>query len=82
MRQKTSLSSNAPAIIWAHGGPTGMITNSFQLYAQYFAARGYLFFAANYRGSIGYGKAYRESLNGHWGIHVRVPTAGSNLTLP
>ncbi|MHA2030465.1 MAG: alpha/beta hydrolase family protein, partial [Candidatus Kariarchaeaceae archaeon] len=59
---------DAPIIINIHGGPTGMATNVFTRNSQYFATRGYLFFELNYRGSIGYGKEYRQKLNGNWGI--------------
>ncbi|OLS23866.1 MAG: Acylamino-acid-releasing enzyme [Candidatus Heimdallarchaeota archaeon LC_2] len=60
---------NAPLIIEVHGGPTGMKTNTFSLGAQYYASRGYAFFQVNHRGSIGYGREYREILNGNWGIY-------------
>ncbi|MFV2015857.1 MAG: prolyl oligopeptidase family serine peptidase, partial [Candidatus Heimdallarchaeota archaeon] len=60
---------NAPVIINVHGGPTGMATNSFNRSAQYFASRGYLYFELNYRGSIGFGKEYRQKLNGNWGVY-------------
>jgi dipeptidyl aminopeptidase/acylaminoacyl peptidase len=59
----------APLIINVHGGPTGMATNSFNRTAQYFASRGYVYFELNYRGSIGFGKEYRQKLNGNWGIY-------------
>ena len=59
---------DAPVIVNVHGGPTGMRTNSWDYYAQYFASRGFLFIELNYRGSIGYGREYRESLNEKWGI--------------
>ncbi|MCE7734146.1 MAG: S9 family peptidase [Candidatus Heimdallarchaeota archaeon] len=60
---------NAPVIINVHGGPTGMATNSFNRNAQYYASRGYAYFELNYRGSIGFGKEYRQKLNGNWGIY-------------
>ncbi|NLC29723.1 MAG: S9 family peptidase, partial [Chloroflexi bacterium] len=37
------------------------------LEAAYFTSRGYAYFAVNYRGSSGYGRSYREALNGNWG---------------
>jgi dipeptidyl aminopeptidase/acylaminoacyl peptidase len=36
---------------------------------QYFVARGWCVAAPNYRGSRGYGRAYREALNGNWGVY-------------
>ncbi|KKN33522.1 hypothetical protein LCGC14_0803020, partial [marine sediment metagenome] len=58
---------NAPGVILVHGGPTGMSTDQFNGFIQYLATRGYGVFAINHRGSIGYGKDYREKLNGNWG---------------
>ena len=53
---------NAPLIVNIHGGPTGMVRNQFTTSPQYFATRGYVFFELNYRGSIGYGRDYRQKL--------------------
>lgn len=61
--------TNAPTIIIIHGGPTGMAMNRFKPNYPYFASRGWVVFALNHRGSIGYGRAYRESLNGNWGLY-------------
>ena len=58
-----------PAIIQIHGGPTGQRDCSFSPANQFFATRGYAVLEVNYRGSTGYGKAYRQSLNGKWGIY-------------
>ncbi len=58
-----------PAIIQIHGGPTSQRDCSFNPSSQFFATRGYAVLEVNYRGSTGYGKAYRNSLNGKWGIY-------------
>tara|TARA_B100000315_G_C14594123_1_gene597690 strand:+ start:3381 stop:5279 length:1899 start_codon:yes stop_codon:yes gene_type:complete len=58
-----------PAIIQIHGGPTGQRDMSFSSTNQFFATRGYAVLEVNYRGSTGYGKAYRQALNGKWGIY-------------
>jgi len=56
-----------PAIINIHGGPTSQRVASFNADAQFFATRGWAVVEVNYRGSTGYGKAYVDSLKGHWG---------------
>ncbi|KHN94669.1 Peptidase S9, prolyl oligopeptidase, catalytic domain protein [Metarhizium album ARSEF 1941] len=57
-----------PLIIHAHGGPTGRKGSGLSLRTQYFTSRGYAYLALNYTGSTGYGRQYRESLFGNWGI--------------
>ncbi len=56
-----------PAIISIHGGPTGMADRGLKFKTQYWTNRGYGVFDIDYSGSSGYGKAYRERLNGQWG---------------
>ncbi len=63
-------SQGKPAlIIDIHGGPTGQEMASFNLTAQFFATRGYAYLVVNYRGSTGFGRAYRNMLRGNWGIY-------------
>jgi dipeptidyl aminopeptidase/acylaminoacyl peptidase len=56
-----------PLLVRVHGGPTAQATARFQPEVQYFAVRGYAVLEVNYRGSSGYGRAYREALRGRWG---------------
>lgn len=57
-----------PLVVTCHGGPTGASTDALSLKAQFFTSRGFAFLAVNYRGSSNYGRAYRQALNGQWGI--------------
>ena len=57
-----------PLITAAHGGPTGMADRGLKLKIQYWTSRGFAFLDVDYRGSAGYGTAYRDALNGHWGL--------------
>ncbi|MCB1109331.1 MAG: S9 family peptidase, partial [Chlamydiia bacterium] len=57
-----------PLILRCHGGPTAHAMPAFNLEVQYWTSRGFALADLNYGGSSGYGKAYRERLNGNWGI--------------
>ena len=57
-----------PLIVKSHGGPTAMAEASLDLTVQFWTSRGFALLDVNYGGSTGYGRAYRERLNGKWGI--------------
>jgi len=57
-----------PVIIMVHGGPSSQYTVGYHSGTQFFSSRGYGVLEVNYRGSTGYGRNYREELNGKWGI--------------
>jgi len=57
-----------PLLVIAHGGPTGAANPGFDPVVQFWSTRGFAVLAVNYRGSCNYGRDYRNSLNGQWGI--------------
>jgi dipeptidyl aminopeptidase/acylaminoacyl peptidase len=57
-----------PLRVISHGGPTGATDSTFSLGIQYWTSRGIAVLDVNYGGSVGYGRAYRERLNGQWGV--------------
>jgi dipeptidyl aminopeptidase/acylaminoacyl peptidase len=57
-----------PLLVVSHGGPTGATSSSFNPRIQYWTSRGIAVVDVDYGGSTGYGRAYRERLNGQWGI--------------
>lgn len=57
-----------PLLVLSHGGPTSMCTNDHKAGIQYWTSRGFAVLDVNYRGSSGFGRAYREALDGQWGI--------------
>jgi dipeptidyl aminopeptidase/acylaminoacyl peptidase len=57
-----------PLLVISHGGPTGAAHNGFRMVIQYFTSRGIAVLDVNYGGSSGFGREYRQRLNGQWGI--------------
>ena len=56
-----------PLRVICHGGPTAHSDTHLALDVQYFTQRGIGVVDVNYRGSTGYGRAYRRLLEGRWG---------------
>lgn len=56
-----------PVIVEAHGGPHGAQTVAFNSTWQYYAARGFMVFAPNFRGSSGYRQEFVDADRNDWG---------------
>jgi dipeptidyl aminopeptidase/acylaminoacyl peptidase len=57
-----------PLVVHSHGGPTSAVGSSLDLEFQYWTSRGLGIVDVNYGGSSGYGRPYRQRLNGNWGV--------------
>lgn len=57
-----------PLLVLSHGGPTALAMADFALGYQFWTSRGFAILDVNYGGSTGYGRAYRQRLDGQWGI--------------
>ena len=57
-----------PLIISLHGGPTSAAARGLKPRTLFFTSRGFSWLDLDYAGSTGYGRAYRDRLNGNWGV--------------
>lgn len=56
-----------PLLVATHGGPTSNAWADLDWHIQYYTSRGWAVADVNYGGSTGFGRAYRERLDGTWG---------------
>jgi dipeptidyl aminopeptidase/acylaminoacyl peptidase len=57
-----------PLLVLSHGGPTSAASPAYSLGVQFWTSRGFAYVDVNYGGSTGYGREFRERLNGLWGV--------------
>ena len=65
---RSNTTTPAPLLVKSHSGPTAMARRGLSLAIQYWNSRGWGVVDVNYGGSTGFGREYRERLNGSWGV--------------
>ncbi len=56
-----------PMIVFPHGGPGARDTLTYDYWVQFFVSRCWAVLQVNFRGSTGYGEAFRKMGHGQWG---------------
>jgi dipeptidyl aminopeptidase/acylaminoacyl peptidase len=62
------LGEHPPLVVISHGGPTSATVATLRSTIQFWTTRGFAVVDVNYGGSTGYGREYRQRLNGQWGV--------------
>jgi dipeptidyl aminopeptidase/acylaminoacyl peptidase len=57
-----------PLVVKVHGGPTSHSKAELSMGVQYWTSRGFGLLDVNHGGSSGFGRDYRQRLNGNWGV--------------
>ncbi len=57
-----------PYVVFVHGGPTAHVAGAASAAIAFYTSRGIGVLDVNYGGSTGYGRDYRERLDGQWGV--------------
>ena len=59
--------AKVPAIVYPHGGPTSQSLRSWVPFKQLLVREGFAFVDVDFRGSTGYGRAFRHANHDEWG---------------
>jgi dipeptidyl aminopeptidase/acylaminoacyl peptidase len=67
-RYEAPQNEKPPLLVISHGGPTAPAVTLLNFDIQYWTSRGFAVVDVDYGGSTGFGREYRQRLNGKWGI--------------
>ena len=60
--------ASSPLLVKSHSGPSSMARRGLSLAIQFWTSRGWGVVDVNYGGSTGFGRSYRNRLQGGWGV--------------
>jgi dipeptidyl aminopeptidase/acylaminoacyl peptidase len=60
-----------PTVILPHGGPEARDYFGYDTFVQFLASRGYVVVQPNFRGSLGFGRAFADEGRGQWGLRMQ-----------
>ena len=60
--------ASSPLLVKSHSGPSSMARRGLSLAIQFWTSRGWGVVDVNYGGSTGFGRTYRDRLQGGWGV--------------
>jgi len=72
---------NLPAVVLVHGGPNARDDARWDYWTQFLASRGYAVLRPNFRGSDGYGPAFRAAGYNQWGGRMQQDVADATQQL-
>lgn len=60
-----------PMVVMPHGGPEARDFYGYDPYAQFLASRGYVVVQPNFRGGLGFGRAFADAGRRQWGLRMQ-----------
>lgn len=67
LTEPVGVKNPAPLIVLPHGGPAARDNQGFDWWASFYASNGYRVYQPNFRGSYGFGEAFRMAGDNQWG---------------